>query len=323
MKLTADLDIFDKFKDDEMKEHSTIGTHLSFAFAIFSINIFCIFLYRVIRPNVFRDLNLEPKTVDNSQLINASITCKINIPCIFLRLNSYDSITNQNALNTTATLRRISKNGHVIGSYEQRPSGDFFAQLNQNVENGETCLVQGKILVRPVPGSFSIALEQNANLMMFLNSIYSSNRYDLSHKITRIRFGPKIPYTKSTLESFKSKSLSGAPKLSIYNLLITPVTFVKNGEQKSIGYEYHVTHSSIRYANGFNNLPGIYFYYKFTPYTIMINAETRSIIRFLASCAGLISGIFAILSFTDIIANKKQIQAESNKNEPKESSVSK
>ena len=315
MKYFSHLDVFDKFANDDFKEHTSIGIHLSTTFSTLTITIFSIFLFRAIRPKVFRDLSLEPRVIDDTQLINVSLTVLVNMPCSYLRLNSFDSYGfNRGSLNTTATFRRVSPSRKIIGVYEQPPPGYIDLTLIRNINPGEKCIVQGKIIIKRVPGTFYISSGAQTDILSVLGILFQQTKYDLSHHITRLRFGPKVSYTKSRLEHVYNSQLAGIPQMSIYNLIVTPVIYMKNNKKIEEGYEYHVARSSLYLTNGFSNPPGIYFSYSFTPYAIMINAHSGNVLLFLTSAFGVIAGIFAILSFTDLIFDQKDFTEPQNTN---------
>lgn len=111
-----EIDIFDKFENDQFK----ISTKSSFILSIFLSTFGCLFLLikfvRFFIPNVHRDLELSSALINQEDFVNISISVLVNLPCYFLHLDAIDSLGfSQLDINSTANLRRIDKNGRFIG----------------------------------------------------------------------------------------------------------------------------------------------------------------------------------------------------------------
>jgi hypothetical protein len=165
----------------------------------------------------------------------------------------------------------------------------------------ESCLVKGKISLNRIRGTFHIAPGRNlrAPAGHYHDLIDRIPGFDLSHRIERLHFGRKIPTAAQPLEGTAVRMLS-SPAFSDYVMLATPVTYRRNGKVIGKGFEYTSLARHIAMPFETVRLPGIFFYYQFSPYTVIVNARTRPPARFITSTCGLLAGAFAIASLVDM-----------------------
>lgn len=186
----------------------------------------------------------------------------------------------------------------------------------------EKCHIKGKISVNKVSGNFHIAPGRNAVSSGGDHKhdlSYNFPNLDLSHSIEHIRFGPKIPTANNPLENYKVVQNPNSPMVYKYELMVTPVIYVKGGKIADRGYEYTAMITQNDMRNGIREAPGIFFRYQFTPYTITITQKPRSIAMFITSAIGFLSGGFSLTFLADRFVFKAiQIKKESEKKKEEE-----
>lgn len=357
------IDLFDKISDSEdyTKESksgkllSRILTYLGIILLLFEISNYFI-------PKYVRELSIQNKSRDETKFVNISLTILVNLPCFFLHLDSLDSLGyNQLNINTTASLIRVSHDGHeinrtkyslddvcqpchgllpegyccnsceklfMLSAYMQKiPTPQLWPQCQNRLSNltkeelkkkeigdrkklmgdpNEKCLIKGKISVNKISGSFHIA--PGRNVKQFSGHLHDTNynfpHFDLSHTISRLRFGPKIPKASNPLDGIRVIQRVDLPTFYKYNMIVAPIKYYKNGNFVTKSFEYSVMTSAL--PVGFLNrgfVPGIFFSYSFTPYTITVYGFSPSLISTISSTAGMLSGLFAIFSLVDTFMN--------------------
>ncbi|KAH0786910.1 endoplasmic reticulum-Golgi intermediate compartment protein 3-like [Histomonas meleagridis] len=224
----------------------------------------------------------------------------------------------------TVSLRRLNKFGKFIGisnhsladecvedqldiisflmGKRPKPKTDCLDRIKLGISPDEKCLIKGKITVNKVRGIFHIAPGKNSDRVGSHIHDLSGRipHFDLSHKIERIRFGPKIPTTYQPLEGVRLVQRSRLPIHYHYYVMATPVTYIKNGEIKDHGFDCTVIPSSTVSLPGMGNAPGLYFDYQFTPYTVVVRAESKRFFTYIAYTFAVLSGAFVI---TDLLSS--------------------
>jgi hypothetical protein len=186
---------------------------------------------------------------------------------------------------------------------QQQPNTSEWVQCQHKTDANqpdpsERCLIKGKLTANKATGSFHIAIGRNVNSagdhVHDLN--YQFPHLNLGHRIERIRFGPKIPRTAAPLHNIAKTQHPGAPYMYKYDMQVTPVIHRVDGSVINTGFEYQAMSSQILLPP-IGGQPGIYFYYHFSPYTVVINQRARSLIQFVMSTFGIVAGAFAIAAF--------------------------
>jgi hypothetical protein len=269
-------------------------------------------------------------------LVNISLSIEIGMPCWFLHIDSMDSTGfDLLDINTTVTFRRLDargtgisvtkreKNETCLPCYDLLPEGDccptcdmlvFIAarqgkslqpeqwvqcKLGSDHIEGrppdEKCLIKGKLSVNRVKGSFHIAPGRNVRLagghvhdMMMRTPVVN-----LSHRIERLRFGPKMPTVSQPLEGFRFREK--VPTNSLYLLMASPVTYKRDGRFVDKGFEYTSTDKHTGHEF-FRAPPGLFFYYQFSPYRVIVTERSRSFASFFGSTCGILAGSYALAS---------------------------
>jgi hypothetical protein len=197
--------------------------------------------------------------------------------------------------------------------------------LPPQVSLDEKCMIKGKVSVNKVSGNFHIAPGRNlvdSNTAGHQHDLsFAFPSLDMSHRIDRIRFGPSIPTANTPLTGINIRQRARRSMLYRYNMLVTPLVYIKNGKEKARGYEYTAIIAKRAIVPGM--APGIFFDYSFTPYAVVVNAKSRSFAQYITSTFGFLSGSFAavmmldlFLQTTQIIEKWKKPKTEEDKPEP-------
>jgi hypothetical protein len=131
--------------------------------------------------------------------------------------------------------------------------------------------------------------------------------FNLSHVISRARFGPRIPGSRQPLEGKSWIMPMRNPSRSQYMIMATPVIYMKDGKVVERGYEY-TSYISHRVITGMMMMvPGIFFAYQFAPYTVTIHVMTMSLSQFVTSICGVLAGLYGMVAFLDEYLQTKEI----------------
>jgi hypothetical protein len=157
----------------------------------------------------------------------------------------------------------------------------------------ETCSLKGKLTVNRVAGVFAVR---------FTRTLYNAtklHKFNLSHVLGRIRFGPKVPWTSTPLQAIRVTQKSEQPLHYYYELICTPVIFVEDGKIVERTYEYIPIATASQPNPAARKSPGLFFWYQFTPYTVTVVHRTKPLSTFVAATFGVLSGGFALTSLFD------------------------
>jgi hypothetical protein len=182
------------------------------------------------------------------------------------------------------------------------------AQPTFDPESNDKCLLKGKISVNKVRGGFHIAPGRNvrATSTHTHDVMRRIPKFDLTHKIQKLRIGPKIPTVKYRLEGTNYRMHRRVRSRSHYWLFVTEVIYKRNGRTVARSFEYTglVKHYSM--YGMLTMMPGIFFEHHFSPFSVIVNAETNSVVTFIASACGLLTGVYAVTSLTDHICQQRE-----------------
>ena len=171
---------------------------------------------------------------------------------------------------------------------------------------GEKCLIKGKITIYRIAGSFHIAPGRNReNLRGHGHELPALiPMFDMSHKVERVRFGPNIPTARQPLKNVQVRAGQGHLVHSRYNMIATSVIYKKDGKIVDRGYEYQEMHQHYTLRAPWMGVPGLFFTYSFSPYTVLVHATTKSPFLMVTTTVSILSGMFAILSLLEMRATE-------------------
>ena len=123
---------------------------------------------------------------------------------------------------------------------------------------------------------------------------------DLSHVVERLRFGPGFPLLAHPLDDKITINQNTKDLKSYkYDLVCTLVFLIKDGEILAKSFEYNELATPIPVTPENKLVPGIFFYYQFTPYAVAVNLRSKSFSKFIGMTFGVLAGGFAITTLID------------------------
>ncbi|XP_043723495.1 endoplasmic reticulum-Golgi intermediate compartment protein 3-like [Telopea speciosissima] len=168
-------------------------------------------------------------------------------------------------------------------------------------EEGEGCNIHGFLEVNKVAGNFHFAPGKSfhlSNIHVFdLLSIQGEN-YNISHKINHLSFGEEIPGVVNPLDgvSWAQETSSGMYQ---YFIKIVPTIYTNRRGRRINSNQFSVT-EHFRSAEGYpQTLPGVFFFYDFSPIKVAFTEETESLLQFLTNICAIVGGIFTVSGIVD------------------------
>jgi hypothetical protein len=149
------------------------------------------------------------------------------------------------------------------------------------------------LLVNKVPGLFTVRFTRS----LYNSTSQSLHKFNLSHDLRRIRFGPKVAGTSTPLEMIRVIQKSDEPLNYRYDLVCTPVLLVTRNIILARTFEYTPIGTSSLPSP--ERPPGIFFKYQFTPYAVTITVSMKSFGSLIAGTFGVLSGGFALTAVID------------------------
>lgn len=346
--LLSELDLYDKTENSELSQETAMGKYFTVVTLFISSAAFLMNILGLIHTKYYRELVTEPRSFDETDLVNISLSVYVDMPCYFLHVDSLDSLgVLQHDLNTTITLRRMNEHGVVMGRTNATMStycGPCYGLLGEDqccdscqqlmvlamirgvptkpkeweqcrslssmpkdVSPKEKCMVKGKITVNKVAGDFHIAAGRNVRGAPGHQHDLSGTfpNLELKHRIDRIRFGDKIPTASSPLVDVVRNLKGGHTVCYRYFMMVTPVQFYRNGQLVKSSYEY--TAYTARWQR---SVPGIFFSYQFSPYSVAVHMVKKNVIVDFVSTCGFLAGVFAVCTMAMEWIEKKEEEAK-------------
>lgn len=179
--------------------------------------------------------------------------------------------------------------------------------LANDISLDEQCKIKGKLTVNKVPGNFNIVYGSKSIYNTYGSDIFMrstiSDEYpfiDLSHSVERLRFGPGFPMLARPLDDrIIITQNKQKPTSYKYDLVCTLVFLIKDGEILAKSFEYNELTTTFPVTPENKLVPGIFFYYQFTPYAVAVNLRSKSFSKFIGMTFGVLAGGFAITAMID------------------------
>jgi len=165
----------------------------------------------------------------------------------------------------------------------------------------EGCRVHGYLEVPRAKGDFHVAAgtgfgqahDEHSHHMHAIDW-KSVDKFNISHIIHSISFGPPIPGISNPLDKH-TKIFKGLAQHS-YLIQVVPTIFRQEDiairtNQFSFTEHYHEVH---RTATAVTALPGVYFRYDVSPIMIQITEKERPLVDFITSICAIVGGIYVV-----------------------------
>ncbi|XP_068661423.1 uncharacterized protein [Aristolochia californica] len=170
-------------------------------------------------------------------------------------------------------------------------------------EAGEGCNVHGFLEVSKVAGNFHFApgkgFHQSSFLVQDLLAL-SSETYNISHKINKLSFGDEFPGVINPLDGVQWNQPAAAGMYQ-YFIKVVPTIYTDIRGRKIHSNQFSVT-EHFREADGYPHpLPGIFFFYDFSPIKVIFTEENVSLLHFLTNICAIIGGVFTVSGIVDAL----------------------
>ncbi|KAM6581199.1 uncharacterized protein LOC115725673 [Cannabis sativa] len=169
-------------------------------------------------------------------------------------------------------------------------------------EDGEGCNIEGSLEVNKVAGNFHFSPGKSFHQAnMFLQDLLAlqTDTYNISHKINKLAFGDYFPGAVNPLDGVKwtQETPSGSYQ---YFIKVVPTKYTNIRGHDVQSNQFSVTeHFKNTEAGHFRSLPGVFFYYDFSPIKVNFKEERVPFLHFITHICAIIGGIFTIAGIID------------------------
>lgn len=168
-------------------------------------------------------------------------------------------------------------------------------------EEGEGCNIHGMVEVNKVAGNFHFApgksfLQSNILVNDLLG--FQTESFNISHKINKLTFGQEFPGVVNPLDGvhWTQQASSGMYQ---YFIKVVPTIYTDIRGRKIQSNQFSVT-EHLRSADGYPQpLPGVFFFYDFSPIKVIFTQENVSLLHFLTNICAIVGGVFTVSGIVD------------------------
>ncbi|XP_034888858.1 uncharacterized protein [Populus alba] len=176
-------------------------------------------------------------------------------------------------------------------------------------EEGEGCNINGSLEVNRVAGSFHFAPWKSFHQTNFLIQDLldlQKDSYNTSHRINRLAFGDNFPGVVNPLAGIQL--MHDTPNgVQQFFIKVVPTIYTDIRGRTVHSNQYSVTeHFKKSELTPLDSLPGVYFFYDFSPIKVIFKEEHISFLHFMTSVCAIIGGIFTIAGIIDSFINHGQ-----------------
>ncbi|KAH8514643.1 hypothetical protein H0E87_007461 [Populus deltoides] len=169
-------------------------------------------------------------------------------------------------------------------------------------EEGEGCNINGSLEVNRVAGSFHFAPWKSfhqSNFMIQDLLDLQKDSYNISHRINRLAFGDYFPGVVNPLAGIQL--MHDTPNgVQQFFIKVVPTIYTDIRGRTVHSNQYSATeHFKKSELTPLDSLPGVYFFYDFSPIKVIFKEEHISFLHFMTSICAIIGGIFTIAGIID------------------------
>ncbi|KAJ6942143.1 endoplasmic reticulum-Golgi intermediate compartment protein 3-like isoform X2 [Populus alba x Populus x berolinensis] len=160
-------------------------------------------------------------------------------------------------------------------------------------EEGEGCNINGSLEVNRVAGSFHFAPWKSFHQTNFLIQDLldlQKDSYNISHRINRLAFGDNFPGVVNPLAGIQL--MHDTPNgVQQFFIKVVPTIYTDIRGRTVHSNQYSVTeHFKKSELTPLDSLPGVYFFYDFSPIKVIFKEEHISFLHFMTSVCAIIGG---------------------------------
>ncbi|PIA48607.1 hypothetical protein AQUCO_01400887v1 [Aquilegia coerulea] len=159
-------------------------------------------------------------------------------------------------------------------------------------EAGEGCNMEGFLEVNKVAGSFHFAPAKSfyqSNIHLFDLMAFQTENSNISHRINKLSFGQKFPGVVNPLDGVEWTQQTSSGMYQ-YFIKVVPTIYKDIRGRKINSNQFSVT-EHFRSADGFTqSLPGVFFFYDFSPIKVSFTEENVSLLHFMTNICAIVGG---------------------------------
>ena len=175
-------------------------------------------------------------------------------------------------------------------------------------KQGEGCRISGFLLVNKVAGNFHIAMGEThargaGHIHQFNPAQIAS--YNVSHVVHSLSFGLPFPGQKNPLDGTRNFPKEGSGVYMFYVKVIPTVFLGARGRKVLETNQYSVAQQyrpAVVDGQRQNVLPGLFFVYDFSPFSVTINdAKTTTLAQLVTSLCAILGGVITFARLADAL----------------------
>ncbi|KAJ8466362.1 hypothetical protein OPV22_028914 [Ensete ventricosum] len=175
----------------------------------------------------------------------------------------------------------------------------FFQKIKD--EEGEGCNIHGFLDVSKVAGNFHFSPGKSfhqSGIHAHDLLAFQTESYNISHRINKLSFGKEFPGVVNPLDGAQWKQ-GGSSGMYQYFIKVVPTIYHDIRGHKINSNQFSVTEHFRDESIHPRPLPGVYFFYDFSPIKVIFTEENQSILHFLTQLCAIIGGVFTVSGIID------------------------
>ncbi|KAJ5070557.1 endoplasmic reticulum-golgi intermediate compartment protein [Anaeramoeba ignava] len=165
------------------------------------------------------------------------------------------------------------------------------------------CEISGKLIVNKVHGNFHVGLGksfQSGNQHYHDFTFESLHRINLSHIVHTLSFGNPYPGIINPLDgTYSIQTFDGSMMFQNF-ITVVPTIYQPTSGDRILTNQYSVyDYSREIYKDSNNGLPGVFFFFDFSPIVVHLQEQNKSFFHFLTQLCAIIGGVFTVSSLID------------------------
>ncbi|CAB3410166.1 unnamed protein product [Caenorhabditis bovis] len=187
-----------------------------------------------------------------------------------------------------------------IEEVEQCKNDEWVKSFNEHKNEG--CRVYGKVQVAKVAGNFHLAPgDPHQAIRTHVHDLHNldPNKFDATHTINHISFGPAYPGKEYPLNGKLAKSEKGGIMYQYY-VKVVPTRYDYYDGKVDESHQFSITTHKKDISQGQAGLPGFFLQYEFSPLMVHYQEYRQSLATFLVSLCGIVGGVFAMAQLIDL-----------------------
>lgn len=170
-------------------------------------------------------------------------------------------------------------------------------------QEGEGCNVYGILEVNKVAGNFHFAPGksfQQAHMHVHDLMPFQDKKFNVSHVVNKLSFGADFPGVSNPLDGIARRQKDEAGMYQ-YFIKVVPTMYSDIRGRSIASNQFSVTEHFKKgdIGAGGHTLPGVFFFYDFSPLKILYTERHNSFLQFVTSICAIIGGIFTVSGIID------------------------